>query len=103
MEGHAVISSDILARYAADAATAVTGVRGLVPSALHRHKGVRVVDDGRLRVELHLAVEWGASIPELGREVQARVREYLGSMANAPSVAVEIIVDEVGPPPPHAA
>jgi uncharacterized alkaline shock family protein YloU len=100
MEGHAVISSDILARYAADAATGVSGVRGLVPSPMHRHKGVRVVDDGTLRVELHLAVDWGTSIPQLGREVQARVREYLSSMANANVVAVEVVVDEVGPPTP---
>jgi uncharacterized alkaline shock family protein YloU len=57
------------------------------------------VDEGTLRVELHLAVDWGTSIPKLGREVQARVREYLGSMANANNVAVEIVVDEVGPPP----
>lgn len=98
MEGHAVISSDILARYAADAATGVSGVRGLVPSQLHRHKGVRAVDDGALRVELHLSVEWGASIPMVGREVQARVREYLGSMANADDVAVEVVIDEIGPP-----
>lgn len=98
MEGHAVISSDILARYAADAATGVIGVRGLVASPMHRHKGVRVVDDGTLRVELHLAVDWGASIPQLGREVQACVREYLSSMANVNVVAVEVVVDEVGPP-----
>ena len=98
MEGHAVISSDILGRYAGDAAIGVTGVRGLVPSQLHRHKGVRIVDDGSLRVELHLAVEWNASIPQVGREVQARVREYLGSMANANVAAVEVVVDEVAPP-----
>jgi uncharacterized alkaline shock family protein YloU len=98
MEGHAVISSDILARYAGDAAIGVTGVRGLVASQLHRHKGVRIVDDGSLRVELHVAVEWNASIPQVGREVQARVREYLGSMANANVGTVEVVVDEVGPP-----
>jgi len=98
MEGHAVISTDILARYAGDAATGVNGVRGLVPSQLHRHKGVRIVDDGGLRVEMHLAVDWNASIPQVGREVQARVREYLGSMANADVEAVEVVVDEVAPP-----
>jgi uncharacterized alkaline shock family protein YloU len=98
VEGHAVISSDILARYAADAATGVSGVRGLVPSQLHRHKGVRVVEDGGLRVELHLAVDWGTSLPQLGREVQDRVREYLGSMANASNVAVEVVIEEVAPP-----
>lgn len=95
----ATISSDILASYAADAAREVDGVRSLVESALHRHKGVRIAEDeGGLRVELHLAVEWGASIPEVGREVQLRVAAYLARMAKVDPEAVDVIVDEVGPP-----
>jgi uncharacterized alkaline shock family protein YloU len=94
----ATISSDILASYAADAAREVEGVRGLVESALHRHKGVRISDDdGRVRVELHIAVEWGASIPEVGREVQQRVAAYLERMAKVDPEAVDVIVDEIGP------
>ena len=94
----ATISSDILASYAADAAREVDGVRGLVESALHRHKGVRIIDDdGRVRVELHLVVEWGASIPEVGREVQQRVAAYLERMAKVDPEAIDVIVDEVGP------
>jgi uncharacterized alkaline shock family protein YloU len=94
----ATISSDILASYAADAAREVDGVQGLVESALHRHKGVRIVDDdGRVRVELHLAVEWGVSIPEVGREVQQRVAAYLERMAKIDPEAVDVIVDEIGP------
>jgi uncharacterized alkaline shock family protein YloU len=94
----ATISSDILASYAADAAREVDGVRGLVESALHRHKGVRIVDDdGRVRVELHLAVEWGASIPVVGRDVQQRVAAYLEQMAKVDPEAVDVIVDEIGP------
>jgi uncharacterized alkaline shock family protein YloU len=94
----ATISSDILASYAADAAREVDGVRGLVESALHRHKGVRIVDDdGGVRVELHLAVEWGVSIPTVGREVQQRVAAYLARMAKVDPEAVDVIVDEIGP------
>jgi uncharacterized alkaline shock family protein YloU len=94
----ATISSDILASYAADAAREVEGVRGLVESALHRHKGVRISDDdGHVRVELHLAVEWGASIPEVGREVQQRVAAYLERMAKVDPEAVDVVVDEIGP------
>ena len=94
----ATISSDILASYAADAAREVDGVRGLVESALHRHRGVRISDDeGRVRVELHLAVEWGASIPEVGREVQQRVAAYLERMAKVDPEAVDVTVDEIGP------
>ena len=89
----ATISSDILASYAADAAREVEGVRGL-----RRHKGVRILEEeGRVRVELHLEVEWGASIPDIGREVQRRVAKYLGRMAKVEPAAVDVIVDEIGP------
>ncbi len=100
MEGHSVISPDILASYAADAAREVTGVRGLVESSLHRHRGVRIVqDEGTLEVELHLAVEWGADVPALGSEVQRRVSAYLGRMADVTPAAVDVVVDEIEPPP----
>jgi uncharacterized alkaline shock family protein YloU len=69
-------------------------VNGLVPSQLHRHRGVRVLEDGA-RVEIHVAVDWGTHIPSLARELQRRVREYLHSMANANIEAVDVVVDGV--------
>jgi uncharacterized alkaline shock family protein YloU len=91
------ISSDILASYAADAAREVDGVHGLVESTLHRHKGVRVVEDnGGVRLELHLALDWGASAPAVGREVQQRVAEYLARMASVEPTAVDVVIDEFG-------
>jgi uncharacterized alkaline shock family protein YloU len=95
----ATISSDILASYAADAAREVEGVRGLVESTLYRHKGVRIVEeDGHVRVELHLAIDWGASIPDVGREVQRRVAAYLTRMASVAPESVDVVVDEIGAP-----
>ncbi len=92
----ATISSDVLASYAADVAREVEGVRGLVESTLHRHKGVRIVEtDGRVRVELHIAVDWGASIPDVGRELQLRVAAYLARMASVEAEAVDVVVDEI--------
>jgi uncharacterized alkaline shock family protein YloU len=97
-DGHASISNDILASYAADAAREVSGVRSLVESHLPRHRGVRILeDDGRVRVEVHVDVEWGASIPDVGQAVQQRVRDYLGRMADAEVAAVDVVVDEIGP------
>jgi uncharacterized alkaline shock family protein YloU len=97
MAGQASISPDILARYAADAACEVDGVRGVSESPMPGRRGVRVAtDDGSVRVELHLAVDWGASIPELGREVQTRVREYLLRMADVDPAAVDVTIDEIG-------
>jgi uncharacterized alkaline shock family protein YloU len=87
----ASISADVLARYAGDAAREVEGVRGLA-----RRRATKITEqDGRVTVELHLGVEWGASIPAVGRAVQERVRGYLARMADLDSVTVDVVVDEV--------
>lgn len=99
MEGRASISSDVVASYAADAAREVSGVRGLVDSLVHRHRGVRILEaDGAVRVELHLALDWGVSAPDVGREVQKRVRDYLARMADLEPASVDVVVEEIGAP-----
>jgi uncharacterized alkaline shock family protein YloU len=97
MDGQASISPEILASYAADAAREVEGVRDLIESHLPPRKGVRVAtaDDGRVTVELQLALRWGSSAPEVGREVQVRVREYLRRMADLEPMAVNVVVAEI--------
>ena len=98
MDGGASISPEILASYAADAAREVAGVRGLVERHLPRHRGVRVsAEEGSVRVEVHVGLEWGARGPDVGREVQRRVRDYLGRMADVDLEAVDVVVAEVGP------
>ena len=78
----------------------MAGVRGVSESQLPGRRGVRVLtEDGSVRVELHLAMDWGASIPDVGREVQTRVREYLLRMADVDPAAVDVTVDEIGPRP----
>ena len=105
VEGHALISNDILARFAGDAAREVAGVHDLVGSTLnrhtlHRHDGVRVTREaGRVAVELHLALDWGASAPSVGEQVQARVADYLARMADARPDSVYVVVAEFRPPP----
>lgn len=99
MEGHASISADVLSRYAADAARGVPGVRSLVDRALPYRRGVKLEREGdRVNVELRLAVDWGASIPSVGRDVQQHVREYLERMADVDAGTIDVVVDEVGPP-----
>ena len=93
MNGQASISTEILGRYAADAAREIAGVRDLPGRG-----AVKVSDrDGGVQVEIHLAVDWGASIPEVGKGVQDRVREYLLRMADVDPAWVEVVVDEIGP------
>ncbi len=90
MEGQATISPDILARYAGDAAREVAGV--------HELAGRRPVKVDGTHVEVHLVVEWGASVPEVGAAVRDRVREYLERMARVPSASVDVVVAEVAAP-----
>lgn len=94
MEGHSVISPDVLARYAADAAAEVPGVKTVVETPLHR-RGVKVAGD---EIEVHLHVEWGAVIPEVAAAVQERVAGYLHRMADSRPAAVHVFVDEVSRP-----
>jgi uncharacterized alkaline shock family protein YloU len=90
-DGQATISPDILARYAGDAAREVEGVHELAG-----RKGVKIADtDGIVRVEVHLSVEWGASIPEVAAAVRDRVHAYLRQMANVAPAEVDVVVDEV--------
>jgi uncharacterized alkaline shock family protein YloU len=99
MEGTASVASDVLARYAADAALEVDGVRGLVERRMPRQPGVRIEEEnGRATVELRVELEWGASAEAVGREVQRRVADYLEGMAGARPAAVNVVVDAMGPP-----
>jgi uncharacterized alkaline shock family protein YloU len=100
VHGDAMIATEVLARYAADATREIDGVRGLVASQLHRHRGVRITGDpAQPVVELHVDVEWGAPFPRVGRAVQARVRDYLERMAGASPASVDVVVAAVGPAP----
>jgi uncharacterized alkaline shock family protein YloU len=95
MEGHAVISADVLASYVADAAREVAGVHDLVGSALHRHEGVKISrDEGKIGVELYVALDWGANAGAVGAELQAAVAECLFRMADVRPESVDVVVDE---------
>jgi len=102
MERRSLIAADVLARYAADAALAVSGVAGLANGPLNRGKPVSVSgDEDTLAIELTLELEWGQSSAEVGKEVQRRVSEYLERMANVAPASVEVVVGAVSSPPPR--
>ena len=89
-----VISTDVLARYAGDAALEVGGVTGLTRDA------AQVVGTAeRADVVVHLELEWGAPAEEVSRRVQDRVTEYLERMANLDVGSVDVVVERVGAPP----
>ena len=86
----------MLARYAADAAQEVEGVRRLVPDRLRRHGGVRLTGEEDVAVEVHVGVDAGVSIPALGRELQQRIAEYLERMTGTAPSTVDVVVHEIG-------
>jgi uncharacterized alkaline shock family protein YloU len=95
VEGHAVISHEVLAAYARDAAREIDGVDDLV-SRPRRSGGVQIVEeDGKTIVELHVSLDWGVGAAAVGAEVQRRVAEYLTRTAGLPSVTVDVVVDGI--------
>jgi len=93
MGSEPLISSDVLARYAGDAASEVTGV------AVLGHE-VEIADsDGAVTVKLHIELEWGKSAAETGKKAQRRVREYVERMTSKKVEAVEVVVERVTAPP----
>jgi cell envelope-related Asp23 family protein len=75
-----VISTEVLARYAGDAAQVT--------------REAETAD-----VVVHLELEWGAASESVAREVQERVAEYLARMAHLEVRSVDVVVERVGSPP----
>ena len=87
----ATIATDILARYAADAAREVEGVR-----ALAGRRGVRVSGKGASRIELHVVADAGDLHSGVGRAVQApRRASTSASMADVEPASVDVVVDAI--------
>jgi uncharacterized alkaline shock family protein YloU len=89
VEGHSVISPEVLARYALDAAAEVRGVH------LKHRRAARVAGG---EVEVHVVVDYGANIPTVAAEVQDRVADYLQRMADLHPSSVTVVVDDVARP-----
>ena len=90
-----VISTDVLARYAGDAALEVEGVSGLT----HDAAGVTGASDGAFDIDVHVELAWGAAAESVARGVQERVSEYVARMANVAVGSVDVVVERVGAPP----
>ena len=100
MEGHALISPDVLARYAADAARDVEGVSVVSEPGLARpHASSVRGEEGEFAVQVHVRLEWGRSAPAVGAAVQESVKDYLERMAAVRPSSVDVVVDGIGSPP----
>jgi uncharacterized alkaline shock family protein YloU len=86
VEGHSVISPEVIARYAADAAAEVRGVHT-------KQRGAARVSGND--VEVHVVIDYGANIPDVASQVQRRVIDYLAQMADIRPSVVNVVVDDV--------
>lgn len=89
-----VISNEVLARYAGDAALEVDGVSSLAGDAAEISGG-----DGTVDIDLHVELAWGAGAEGVARAVQLRVAEYIERMASVQVGSVDVVVERVGAPP----
>jgi uncharacterized alkaline shock family protein YloU len=79
------ITDQALSQIVVSAAEQVDGVR------VRRRKGL---EPQAGRVSLSLAADYGTELPEIARDVQARVADALAAMCEL-EVAVDVTVDEV--------
>ncbi len=73
---------------------AVEGVEGARVRRARRKIAI-VVDQGHVRVDLELAVEYGKVLPEVARDVQREVADALGRMCDFTVDAVDVAVEEL--------
>ncbi|MGH3128111.1 MAG: Asp23/Gls24 family envelope stress response protein [Gaiellaceae bacterium] len=89
-----VISDEVLARYAGDAALEVEGVSGLARDAAEISGA-----EGAVEIDVHVELAWGAAADGVARQVQERVAEYIERMANVRVGSIDVVVERVGAPP----
>jgi len=73
---------------------AVEGVEG-VRVRRPRRKIAIAVEQGHVRVNLELAVEYGMVLPEVARDVQREVADALGRMCDFTVDGVDVAVEEL--------
>ena len=85
------VTAGALAQIVQRAAESVEGARVRRP---RRGLDLRL-EDGRVRVELELAARYGIVLPDLARDVQARVADALSAMIDLDVEAVDVSIEEL--------
>ena len=85
------VTDAVVTQIVVRAAETVEGARVRRP---RRHLAVEL-GEGEARVELELAVSFGKVLPDVARDVQARVAAALGTMCGVTVTAVDVSVEEL--------
>lgn len=90
-EGSVTVTAGAIQQIVLTAAEAVDGARVRRP---RRHLDIAVAD-GRVRVELELAIRYGVVVSDAARDVQTRVTDALRTMCGLDVTAVDVAVEEL--------
>jgi uncharacterized alkaline shock family protein YloU len=89
------VSDATLTQIVVQAAESVGGARVRRPRRGLERRGLEVQgEEGRARVEVELAAQYGSVLPELGRAVQERVAGALRTMCGLDPAAVDVAIEE---------
>jgi len=98
--GTITISRDVVAEIVADTAASCYGVVGLTTGSrvgrLLRRDGITVGGDaGGMRIGLHVVVEYGLNLAEVGATVRSQVTYELERLTGLKVESVEVVVEDV--------
>ncbi|MCI8934475.1 MAG: Asp23/Gls24 family envelope stress response protein [Clostridiaceae bacterium] len=105
--GTVTLEAEVAASIAGIAATNCFGVKGMTHTSvkdgivylLKREamtKGVKVIErDGKIDLELHIAVDHGVNICAVGKSIIGEVRYHVERQAGVPVGRIDICVDSI--------
>jgi uncharacterized alkaline shock family protein YloU len=85
------VTDGALAQIVVQAAESVAGARVRRPK---RKLGIEI-EAGRAHVDIELAVEYGLVLPDVARDVQARVGDALRRMCEVDAAVVDVSIEEL--------
>ena len=94
--GKIAISREATAQIVERTAAECYGVVGLTGRGLRRRAiSVSTAEGGGLEIDLHVVVEYGLNLAEVGNSVRSRVRYELERLTQLPVAEVEVHIDDV--------
>jgi uncharacterized alkaline shock family protein YloU len=94
--GRITISREAIAQIVQRTAAECYGVVATKGHGLRRRAVVvSTADDGGLKIDLHVVVEYGLNLAEVGNSIRGRVQYELERLTQLPVAGVEVHIDDV--------
>ncbi|MBD0338678.1 MAG: Asp23/Gls24 family envelope stress response protein [Thermoleophilia bacterium] len=94
--GRITISREAIAEIVARTVAECYGVVGMAGRRLRRKAiDVSTAEGGGLKIDVHVVVEYGLNLAEVGNSIRARVRYEVERLTQLPVAAVEVHIEDV--------